>query len=298
MALDIERIQKNVRKLRKFLKNAPTRPAPEEVHDLRTQIRRFETNVEALQFASKRNERSLSRRLKRIRKQAGKIRDMDVLTAHASAVQVAGENDCLIQVIEYLGARRYKKARQLKAMIGRDVATVRRRLKRTSKRFEKCLGESNKKPSDQRSARADATASALEHSEDLMSPEILHRGNLHSYRLKVKELRDILTIATQRPTEKFVDKLGEVKDAIGEWHDWEELIAISGEVLAHGRQCKLMRKLKAIGTEKFEAALSLTNQMRKEYLGIGRRSGVQDQHQQTTTVLKASSAIATRSSGT
>ena len=295
MALDSERIQKNVQKLRKILKKAPKRPTPGEIHELRTRIRRFETTVEALALSSKRNERALLRRLKRIRKRAGKIRDMDVLTWHLSSAQVAKEQDCVVQLLEYLGARRYKEVGRLKQIIRKDGSTARWRLKRTSGRLAELVGENNKELSDQQApARAEATAAALQHSEELMTPEILNRGNLHPYRLKVKQLRDVLRMAANDADEKFVNKLGEVKDSIGEWHDWEELIAIAAKVLDHAPRCSLLRKLKSISNENFERALSLTNSMRKDYLrSAGRRTLRSKRHRgPTAPVLKASSAIA------
>jgi CHAD domain-containing protein len=45
MPLDPKRVQKLVRELRKFLKKVPKRPSIEDIHDLRTNTRRFETNV-------------------------------------------------------------------------------------------------------------------------------------------------------------------------------------------------------------------------------------------------------------
>jgi CHAD domain-containing protein len=51
--------------------------------------------------------------------------------------------------------------------------------------------------------------------------------------LKIKELRYVLEMADGPRNQEFIDRLGEIKDAIGEWHDWEELIAITVEVLDH-----------------------------------------------------------------
>jgi len=65
---------------------------------------------------------------------------------------------------------------------------------------------------------------------------------------------------------KFVDDLGEVKDAIGEWHDWEELRAIAQKVLDHGSQCRLLAELKRIANQKYQRALRLTESLRKNYL--------------------------------
>jgi hypothetical protein len=86
----------------------------------------------------------------------------------------------------------------------------------------------------------------------------------------VKELRNILRLAMD-PDEEFVGALGEVKDAIGDWHDWEELLAIAEELLDHGAKCKLVRELKRISHKKYQNALQLTENMRKNYLEVAGR---------------------------
>src|SRR5262249_34551890 len=86
-------------------------------------------------------------------------------------------------------------------------------------------------------------AKAVQLSSDLNRPVRLNRTNLHSYRLKVKELRNVLQFSDQAGDRKFVDQLGEVKDAIGDWHDWETLIAIAKQSLDHDASCKLMKQL-------------------------------------------------------
>jgi hypothetical protein len=74
----------------------------------------------------------------------------------------------------------------------------------------------------------------------------------------------VLELARDHP--KFVDDLGEAKDAIGNWHDWEELIGIANEVLDHGTNCKLMRKLKEAADLKFAHALRVAENLRRNYL--------------------------------
>src|SRR5262249_5046943 len=99
MALDLHSIERTIPKLRKLLAKAPRRPAPEQVHDLRTRTRRFETTMEALALDSRSNERRALRDLARLRKRAGKVRDLDVLTAYAAATHVHGEQDCQVELL-------------------------------------------------------------------------------------------------------------------------------------------------------------------------------------------------------
>ena len=96
-------------------------------------------------------------------------------------------------------------------------------------------------------------------------PSRLSRDNLHPYRLKVKELHNILRMAEPSDQQEFVNRLGQVKDAIGEWHDWGELESIAKQVLNH-RNCKLLQQIRNIGESKYENALSLTESMRKKFL--------------------------------
>src|SRR2546429_285076 len=112
MPVDVKRIEKPVRKLRKLLKNTPKRPTPDEIHSLRTNTRRLEATIGALGLNSKGNERKLLRELAPIRRRAGKIRDMDVLTADVADVRLDGERDCQVQVLEHLGAQRDRHARK------------------------------------------------------------------------------------------------------------------------------------------------------------------------------------------
>ena len=254
-------------KLRKLVRKAPKRPTPDNIHDLRTYTRRFEAAASALKLDSRRNDRRLLRDLSRARKRAGKIRDMDVLTSYTASVHADQQQDCLVQLLEYLGARRYRQAERLQAEMKKRGSALRRRLKRASARIDKIIADTSKdSAAAQDGASADAMASAVKLSEELSVPATLNKSNLHPYRLKVKELRYVLQMSDSPDTHAFIESLGEVKDAIGEWHDWEELIAIAADLDEHGPNCKLVQELKNVSERKYQRALSLTNQMRRDYL--------------------------------
>jgi CHAD domain-containing protein len=285
--LDEGRLQKSVGKVRKFLKKARKRPSPQEIHDLRTHARRFEATVEALAMNSRRNERRILQDLSRLRKRAGKIRDMDVLTGCAAKVHVDGEEDCSVQLLEYLGAKRYRQANKMRVLIRECGAELRQRLNGSAAQLRTLVGRAQKNESDTKaSPPRDAMATAFQLSSALRTPARLDRRNLHPYRLKVKELRYVLQMSETADQQRFVEKLGQVKDAIGEWHDWEELVGIATELLDHGTDCKLLRELKSVSNRKYGDALSLTNSMRQTYLG-SRLSN----RKLTRPVLKAASAI-------
>jgi CHAD domain-containing protein len=122
---------------------------------------------------------------------------------------------------------------------------------------------------------------------------VLNRKTLHPYRLKVKELRNVLQLSEQSGDQEFVDALGAVKDAIGEWHDWETLVAIAGRVLAHGPSCKLVKELQVTSDAQYARALSVTNHFRSKYLKTGKPGSHRMKNAALSVpVLRATSAIA------
>jgi CHAD domain-containing protein len=291
MAIDENRILKSIRKLEKFAGKAPKRPPPEKVHLLRTNARKVETSLEALALDSRKTERRLIKEIKKVHSRAGKIRDMDVLTGYLATLHLDGERDCVIQLFEHLGAERQKQAKKLRRVLVKEDGCLIKRLRKTSADVRTVLEDTGSAPK----AVSEAAATALQLSSELAATEKFHRGNLHPYRLKVKRLRYLLQMADDSGDQRFVDELGRVKDAIGEWHDWEELVAITRDVLDHGEACKLVRKLKDIADSKYKIAIESAENLRNVYLRPATRkrarSAKPDSHLLASPVLAATSAL-------
>jgi CHAD domain-containing protein len=237
MALDSSRIQNNIGKLRKVFEKPAKLRILKQVHDLRTRTRRIEALLPAAHLDSGRNAKRLLRDLRPVRKRAGKVRDMDVLTSHLLELHVdrGNEGDCAVQLLEHLGEERYRHGKKLERQVRKCRSDVRARLKRLSRDLASATDSGQAKNADDaREPRVNAAASALELGNELSDPKTLSRTNLHPYWLKVKELRDVLKVAEGNTDQEFIDALGACKDAIGEWHDWEELVAIASGVLTTG----------------------------------------------------------------
>lgn len=115
MLLQTERVQKSIVRLRKFLKKKPNSPPPEKLHQIRSSARRLESSLAAMDIGKKRLKKRLERNLSALRKRLGKVRDMDVLTAHAiSIASKASERECLVQLLEHLGAKRSEYTKRLR----------------------------------------------------------------------------------------------------------------------------------------------------------------------------------------
>ena len=262
MAIDIARLEESVRRLDKFLKKAPKNPTPKKIHDVRTSTRKLESALESLTIRNKAAKKRLLRDLPAIRKSCGKVRDMDVLTGHVITVKPEnGEQDCLIQLLERLGATRVKHAKKLRQEVKRFAPQTRKDLGRVGKTVQRLdRAAKGAVPETQ------TTSVTAEMAAELHIPAHLNRNNLHPYRLKVKQLRYVLQLSQEAQYDRFVAALGAVKDCIGEWHDWGELAAIASDLLGHGPQCKFVQQLNRIAREKFEKALAITNQMRARYV--------------------------------
>lgn len=260
MAIDVKRIQKSIKKLRKLTSSLPKQSSPEQVHKLRTNSRKLEATFGSLSLDSGKNESQLMKQVRRIRRRAGKVRDLDVLTANLAGVQAEGETECEVKLLEYLGSERHKQAGKLHRLVRSEADELKLRLRKAARDLKKVL-QKNSEPASL------AAAHALQLSADLASPRRLNRGNLHSYRLKVKELRYVLQLSNSDHHD-FVDDLGDVKDAIGDWHDWEQLIGRAHEVLDHGAGCRLLQKLKQISDARYEKAINLVGHLRRNYLRV------------------------------
>jgi len=262
MAIDKKRVAKNIDKLKKALKKGKKWRGPSDVHKLRTRIRRVQSVLESAQPQVKLSKTWLLKKLKRLHKKAGKVRDLDVMTGHLSSLHVSGEDDCLIQLQQHLGFQRHREEKRLRRAVQKQRAAVSEELSNSARRVEKTVDNNSKEESA-------TAASALKLSAKLANPITLNRNNLHGYRTEIKDLRDILQLGVGSRNEKLVDALGKAKDAIGEWHDWEELLATAKKELDHAN-CKLIRELKSTADRKYAEALAQAESMRKKYLQIDR----------------------------
>lgn len=129
MALDQDKFEKPFRKLRKALRGLPDELSPEDVHALRTRIRRIEAIMQALRLDGSREGKRLLKSVASIRKRAGQVWDMDVVTSFASALHSDSDSECHFRLIEHLGVQRFRAAQKLHEAIAADHDETRKRLK-------------------------------------------------------------------------------------------------------------------------------------------------------------------------
>ncbi len=264
MTVAAEKFQKPLRKLRKSLKKLPEVLTPDYVHRIRTRARRIEAVFHAFGFDETRFGLAMIGKIASIRKKAGRVRDMDVLTDYAAGLSRERDSDCLVQLLEYLGARRLQQAEKLRRKLLRGRRKLRRALKRSIALSGKGFGVRNGPNPRSDGKQANATAAALVLSGELAAWPALDLHNLHAFRLKAKELRYVLQLA-KNPDTPLLRSLSDAKDAIGKWHDLHELSAIAAEVLDHAGGCAVRDEIESHARNEFAHALTVSNELRRKY---------------------------------
>jgi len=270
MSLDPKKLDKPLVKLGKLVRKMSKEPTQDEVHDIRTNARRVEAILQALQLDRKGKGRRVLSAITPIRKKAGDVRDMDVLTGFAATLAADGHDQCLTKLLEHLGAERARYAGKLRNTVAKRRQGASKDLKTCAAYIEKKTGvakktgkNSGKRTTQQRDWPVNATAAALRISEELANWPRLSADNIHPFRLKVKEMRYVLQLSGGN--NELTDRLGEVKDQIGEWHDWTELERIAGEVLPDCRNCDVIAQIKQNAKKRFETGLKTAQQLRSKY---------------------------------
>lgn len=266
--MELERVEKPLRQMRKLLKKLPENPLPEEVHRLRTRARKIEAMAAALEPASAKRTRRLLKVIKPVRKAAGGVRDMDVLTGDLLHIPVNGTRDSIVRLVEHLSTVRQKSAADLLDTVGQQRKPVRRELKLYERLVDAVAQGKKAAPIEvARTIEADqvegSRVAAL--TAELAQWPRLNARNLHSFRLKVKELRYVLELFPQSD-QGFIDSLGKVKDEIGDWHDWQQLREIAREVLDAKDDRVLLTQIDAAVRQKLAHALAGGNALQRRYL--------------------------------
>ncbi len=267
----IDRAEKPLLQLRKLLDTLPRNPAPDAVHELRTRARKIEAMAMALATADAGKTKKLLKSIKPLRKAAGSVRDMDVLTGDLMHMPQNGNQDAthdsLLRLVEHLGTVRRKSADGLVDTVNRQRRPARRSLKKYAK-FLESVANGKKPPIGvghtlEPADGGDSRASTL--MAELREWPRLNNLNIHHFRLKVKELRYVLQLFPGADP-GLVDSLAKVKDDIGEWHDWQQLLAIAREVLDARKDKTLLAEIDASAKQKLAHALAAANTLRRRHL--------------------------------
>ena len=281
MSIVPERSRLVFQKLERDLLKLSSKLKPKNVHGFRTGTRRVQTLLEELAPDRTRNDKKLLNLLRRIRKRAGKVRDLDVQLSALRSLKIPQEprrKTLLLQSLIELRAAHEKKLR--KALTKETTREIRKRLKRGAKDLNpETLGD------------------PLTVAQQMMTRVVRPQGPptnemLHQYRLAGKRARYAAEFAVKSPeVDQFITQLKRAQDALGDWHDWLMLTQSAAKRLGDVHQSPLVAELHNVSGAKFRhaaAALSTTPVMRPD---SKRQTSPQARSRKQSTKTSAAAAI-------
>jgi CHAD domain-containing protein len=265
MAEELESVRKALRELNRTLKSLPSELTPGRVHKLRTSARRVEAIAAAIPVGDGKQSRHLLKSIEVVRKAAGGVRDMDVLSANARRLARYAAGDALERLLDHLKNARRRNAVELHSALHSRRKSLRMSLKEYSRLVRTALAPSDSANGQPAQAQEGLHASATSLVRELGEWPSLDAVNIHAFRLKVKELRYTLQLdADADPA--LVASLADVQRRIGDWHDWQELLEIAREVLIEEQDTALLTRIGQTARRRFARALSAANALRMQYL--------------------------------
>ncbi|MFZ0319405.1 MAG: CHAD domain-containing protein [Candidatus Sulfotelmatobacter sp.] len=252
MPIDPKRCRAVFQKLERDLVKLSSKSQAQSVHRFRTGTRRLQILLGELSPKLDRNEKKLLKLLSRIRKRAGKVRDLDVQSAALRSLKVPREPRRKTQLVNQLIELRREQEKKLHKEVDRaTIREIRKRLKRAAKRFNP---ESARDPL----AVAQAMLQRLKRASDPLSEAVLHQ-----YRILSKRARYAAEFAAASPaTDRFISETKRIQDASGDWHDWLTLTQTANQRLGDVRESPLVAELHNVTGAKYRHAVSVLSQMR------------------------------------
>jgi CHAD domain-containing protein len=278
-------------------------PKVEAVHHLRTGTRRVEATLETL--AREAGARGLGktteearqrwlRQLKKIRRVAGAVRDLDVhreLLAENFLPATDTAPDKVAAELEVAAAAAatgsveitplMKQARTLDHWLGdRRSAAADALCEKLDDHVNRLLDAEHQfmaaiaqRPSILRRAHRPAARLALDDYLRLMDAmPLLDKENLHDFRKGAKKARYVAESEDKDPAAEALAKaIKRVQDAIGEWHDWAVVAEEAHEALGRDGTA-LQAELEARAQRAYQRALRVTTTMGRRFVGEWRAS--------------------------
>jgi CHAD domain-containing protein len=246
MAITTERSKFVFRKTERELVRLASDRRPDAVHGFRTTTRRLQVLFEQLVPAKSDNEKKLLKMLNRIRRRAGKIRDVDVQLAALRSFKVPLEPRRKSQLVQRLIELRGRHEDRLRKLLKkRDVREIHKRLKKASAK----------------AAKTEISRDPLQVAKQVLGSVNLSKWpidneKLHDLRLAVKRARYSAEFAPKSDgATELVTELKRLQDVLGAWHDWQTLTETATQQLGEVGQSSLVAALSNVTRGKFRHAV-------------------------------------------
>ena len=236
----------------------------DNVHRFRTTTRRLQTLLEQLVPNDGRHQKKLLKMLNRIRRRAGKIRDIDVQLGALRSLKVAQEPRRKTQLVQSLLEVRAQHEEKLAKLLKKsDIHEMQKKLRRAAKATDL---ESLRDPL---MVAKDILRSATP-ADGPVSEEMLHQC-----RLAVKQARYAAEFSTNTAqTRKFISELQGLQDVLGNWHDWMTLTDTAVQHFGEVNQSSLVAALHNVTRGKFRNAVAAVSHLHSDKVSPVSQAGV------------------------
>jgi CHAD domain-containing protein len=212
----------------------------EDVHRFRTNSRRVEALLAEL-VPDNGNKKKLLKLLSKLRKRAGRVRDLDVQIVFLKNLRVPDRQNHRAQLLELLDEEHSRRSKKLAKSFDTDtVRELRKRLRR---------------------AQSEIKLDGIEPLKLALNllPRLGHapmtEKALHACRIAAKQARYLAELATDSANAKtFVEKLKHAQDEVGEWHDVMKLQQRGERLFGTVHDSALVAALQNISRARFRRA--------------------------------------------
>ena len=246
MSITSDRSKLAFQKTERALLKLSSGQGAESVHGFRTSSRRLQMLLEQLLPERERNHKKLLKMLNRIRRRAGKVRDLDVQLAALRSLKVPQEPRRKTRLMQGLIELRVKHEKKLRKLLTKEmIREIRKRLKRGAKEV-----------------RPETSRDALSVARSMLNEVVRPAGPvsedlLNRYRGIVKRARYAAEFAPKSAeATQFVAQLKRLQDAVGNWHDWRTLTQAAAKRLGDVNQSSLVAALHNVTGGKFRHAVA------------------------------------------
>ena len=257
-------LEKRMRGLTADLSSAVTqlvedKAPPKNVHRVRTTIRRIESLVS---YTNPDLDKKLERTLEKmadLRKLAGKVRDLDVQVGLLDTLANGSTVRDRKSLAELLGKKRDRQA-------GRLISSIKKvQDSKFFARMGRIAEESGAVPQGKNrplAPLAEARAQLAEMATDFSSHQTIKLSRLHTARVNLKRIRYLAELAEESAEQKnFIRELKSVQDAVGDWHDWQELANTAEKRFSDRVNCAMLREVRTLLAARHAIATSSLNNL-------------------------------------
>ena len=214
----------------------------DDVYRFRTNSRRIEALVAEL-VPETGNKKKLLKLLSKLRKRAGRVRDLDVQLIFLKNLRVPDRQNHRTQLLELLAEEHGRRSKKLaKSFDPETVRELRTRLRRAK--------------SEIKLDKIDPLKLALSRLPK-PGPAPMTEKMLHACRIAAKHARYLAELATESAKAKaFVEELKHAQDEVGEWHDVLKLQQRAANLFGSASDSVLVAALQNISRARFRRAVN------------------------------------------